>query len=180
MTNAVMPAPVLPHKRHIPRNIILTALGVVLLAGTVTAAVLSGIGTHQPAASRPPAAAPTSAVAFAQIVNGPLGRRFTADLAKLSTDPRTGWPLATEADAVMLINDSNRYLAAMRATPVPPAYQAARRDTIAGVAAFRDAAARLRDGIAAGDTKLIAQSQFLTEQGTNLFLQASAELPTKQ
>jgi len=180
MTNAVTAAPVLPHKRHILRNIILTALGVVLLAGTVTAAVLSGSDTRQPAASKPPAAAPTSAVAFAHIVNGPLGHRFTADLAKLSTDFKADRWSATETDAIMLFNDSNRYLAAMRATPVPPAYQAARRDTIAGVAAFRDGAAYLRDGIAASDTKLIAQSQLLTEQGTNLFVQASTEVPTKQ
>jgi len=179
MTNAVMPAPVLPHKRHILRNIMLTAVGAALLAGTETAAVLSGGGAPQPAASKPSAAAPTSAVAFAQIVNGPLGHRFTADLAKLNTDFQAGRWQATETDAITLFNDSNLYLAAMRATPVPVAYQAARRDTIAGVAAFRDSAACLRDGIAAGDTGLIAQSQALTEQGTNLFVQASMELPVK-
>jgi hypothetical protein len=179
MTNTVMAAPVLPHKRRTLRNIILITLGAALLAGAVTAVELSGSDMPQPAASKSPAAAPTSAVAFAQIVNGPLGHRFTADLAKFSTDPKTGWPLATETDAIMLFNDSNRYLAALRATPVPSAYQAARRDTIAGVAAFRDSAANLRDGIAAGDTKLIAQSQLLTEQGTNLFVQASTELPTR-
>ena len=77
----------------------------------------------------------------------------------------------------MLFNDSNRYLAAMQATPVPPAYQAARRDTIAGVRRFRDGGAHLRDGIAAGDTKLIAQSQLLQEQGANLFVQASLNCP---
>jgi hypothetical protein len=180
MMNAVMPVPVPSHKQHIPRNIILIALGAVLLVGTVTAAVLSGSNTRQSAASKPPAAAPTSAVAFAQIVNGPLGHRFTADLARLSTDSKTGRLPTTKIDAIMLFNDSNRYLAAMRATAVPSAYQAARRDTIAGVAAFRNAAGYLRDGIAAGDTKLIAQSQFLTEQGANLFVQASIELPTKQ
>jgi hypothetical protein len=173
--NAVMPVPVPSHKQHIPRNIILIALGAVLLVGTIAAAVLSGSDTRQSAASKPPAAAPTSAVAFAQIVNGPLGHKFTADLARLGTDSKTGRLPATKIDAIMLFNDSNRYLAAMRATPVPSAYQAARRDTIA-----RDAAGYLRDGIAAGDTKLIAQSQFLTEQGANLFVQASIELPTKQ
>jgi phosphate-selective porin len=175
MTNAVMPAPVPPHERHI----LLTALGAVLLAGTVTAAVLSGSGAPQPAASTPPAAAPTSAAAFAQIVNGHLGHRFTADLAKLNTDLKADRWQAAQADAIMLFNDSNPYLAAMRATPVPPAYQAARRDTIAGVAAFRESAACLRDGIAAGDTRLIAQSQALSEQGTDLFIQASIELPAK-
>ena len=180
MTNAVIPAPVLPHKRHILRNILLTALGAALLAGTVTAAVLSGSGAAQPAASKPPAAAPTSAAAFAQIVNGPLGDRFTADLAEVNTDFKAGRWQATETDAITLFNDSNPYLAAMQATPVPPAYQAARRDTIAGVAAFRDSAARLRDGIAAGDTGLIAESQALTERGTNLFIQASIELPIQQ
>jgi phosphate-selective porin len=179
MTNTVMAAPALPHRRHILQNIILTALGAALLAGTVTAAVLSGSDAPQPAASTPPAAAPTTAAAFAQIINGPLGHRFTADLARLSADFKAGRWQATQADAIMLINDSNPYLTAMRATPVPPAYQAARRDTIAGVAAFRDSAACLRDGIAAGDTRLIAQSQLLTEQGTSLFIQASIELPAE-
>jgi hypothetical protein len=142
-----------------------------------TAAVTAKV-THEPKAHDPGPARPAYDLGgFQSVIKGPEERAFVSALGRLRADDRTYNFAAAVSDAPSLVSAANAWLAALKPTDPPPAWQGEKVAYIRAVTLARRAAKATQGGLTSANLGLLRRGQALAAQAQAELAQAPGNAP---